>query len=78
MGLLLGNKSPVRRDSIAGVVFTPARGVIHPKTACTRYYTEQLNPIKQRKTAQPHCFFLFAFVPSFRTEFGQTAAFDSV
>ena len=30
MGLLLGNKSPGRRDSIAGVVFTPTRGVIHP------------------------------------------------
>src|SRR5215467_6078541 len=30
MGPLLGNKSPGRRDSIAGVVFTPTRGVIHP------------------------------------------------
>jgi hypothetical protein len=30
MGLPLGNESPGRRVSIAGVVFTPARGVIHP------------------------------------------------
>ncbi len=30
MGLPLGIGSPGRRVSIAGVVFTPARGVIHP------------------------------------------------
>jgi hypothetical protein len=30
MGLRLGTQSPERRVSVASVVFTPARGVIHP------------------------------------------------